>query len=381
MENTGYNIAIIGQTGVGKSSLINYLFGANVAAAGIGKPVTANGFHEYNYMIKGMTVKIYDSWGLEVDKEDKWQNDLDEELKKRGIDKPASEWFHSVFYCISAASARLQEVDCAIIRKLISKNYKVSVVLTKADTLSEDDEIEFIKVIAEELGKDVAIIPVCSEHKKTRAGETLPFGKEMIEKQSLIDLIDSLVTRIPLHSSSVMKKILEAWETQQYNKVNDQIGWFGSNASELKDELSKSMTDIIHKITQEGEKVVKKSLEEYKFIADHIKKQLHVSDDYKYNSYAQFDFYANYTSIPLVFLVGLPFYMINLWGKISGQQYADEIKRDIRQISKTIMKNIEDKEERLRMSLLAAKQSITGDDANKKCDTYIVDFILIGSAY
>nr|WP_252866342.1 GTPase [Wohlfahrtiimonas chitiniclastica] len=66
MTETNYNIAIIGQTGVGKSSLINYLFGDNVAKTGVGKPVTTNGFHEIKHFIKDMPVNIYDSWGWKL---------------------------------------------------------------------------------------------------------------------------------------------------------------------------------------------------------------------------------------------------------------------------------------------------------------------------
>lgn len=245
MTNTNYNIAIIGQTGVGKSSLINYLFGSEVAKSGIGRPVTTNGFHEINHKIKDMSVKIYDSWGLEVGKEEQWLKELNTELKKRGIDKPASDWFHSIFYCIAASGGRIQDADSKIVKKLIDENYKVSIVLTKADSLTEEEEAEFIQVIAHELGNNIAIIPVCSEHKKTRGGEIIPFGKEIVEKQSLIDLVDSLVLRIPQHCKEVMLEKLRTWQAKQHKKIDDDLGFFGFNSSELQNELSSSSEKII----------------------------------------------------------------------------------------------------------------------------------------
>ena len=46
------NILIAGKSGVGKSSLLNYIFGEEVAETGAGKPVTAEGLHEYSFELK-----------------------------------------------------------------------------------------------------------------------------------------------------------------------------------------------------------------------------------------------------------------------------------------------------------------------------------------
>ncbi|KZS22827.1 hypothetical protein BMY_0657 [Wohlfahrtiimonas chitiniclastica] len=293
---------------------------------------------------------------MEVGKEDEWQNDLDEELKKRGIDKPASEWFHSVFYCISAASARLQDVDCAIIRKLISKNYKVSVVLTKADTLSEEDEIEFIKVIAEELGKDIAIIPICSEQKKTRAGEILPFGKEKVENQSLVDLIDSLVLRIPKHCEQIMLDELQDWQREQKIKIEDKMSFFSmASPSEIQKELSNSSKEIVRVISDKGGKAKKNALNQYAFIANHLGDQefqsligKSISDNYK----TGFSFYVlalNLISIliPLIF---------SLWNKKQQTEAMCESVDDfVSQLTEIIQKDTKE----LAKSLNVIKQQVT----------------------
>ena len=83
--NARYNAVIIGQTGVGKSSLINYLYGEKIAETGVGKPVTTNGFHEYDFELNGLPVCLFDSWGLEVGKDEQWMDDLNKEFQKRGV--------------------------------------------------------------------------------------------------------------------------------------------------------------------------------------------------------------------------------------------------------------------------------------------------------
>lgn len=49
----GTNIAIVGKSGIGKSTLLNYLFGKEVAKTGTGEPVTKQGFHFFSDIIDG----------------------------------------------------------------------------------------------------------------------------------------------------------------------------------------------------------------------------------------------------------------------------------------------------------------------------------------
>ena len=60
------NIMLLGRTGVGKSSFINYLIGKDVCKAATGMPVT-QGFATYTYNTGKIPLRIYDSKGLEVE--------------------------------------------------------------------------------------------------------------------------------------------------------------------------------------------------------------------------------------------------------------------------------------------------------------------------
>lgn len=101
----------VGCTGVGKSGLINYLFGKQVAKSGIGKPVTKRGFARQDFDVQGIPGTLFDSWGLEVSNSNAWIADLRDEMRRRGTDKPVEDWFHTIFFCIDACSSRIQDFE------------------------------------------------------------------------------------------------------------------------------------------------------------------------------------------------------------------------------------------------------------------------------
>ncbi|NES17949.1 MAG: hypothetical protein F6K41_03260 [Symploca sp. SIO3E6] len=168
IDKPHYNAAVVGITGVGKSALLNYLFGEKVAATGLGRPVTKRGFKSYDFEIgKGkLPVKLFDSWGLEIDRVDEWMESLDEELSLRGTDRPAEEWFHTILYCINAAGSRLQDTEIKVIKRFLESKYQVVVILTKADLLNEEEEALFAHTIRQHIHKDLPVIAACSESRK-----------------------------------------------------------------------------------------------------------------------------------------------------------------------------------------------------------------------
>ncbi|MDM8537695.1 GTPase domain-containing protein [Desulfobacterales bacterium HSG17] len=196
MITNRYNVVFMGKTGVGKSTLINYLYGEKVAKTGVGKPVTRKGFHAIDFQINELPVRLFDSWGLEVGKDIEWVNVLKEELNNRGTDKSAEEWFHSIFYCISGSSHRIEDFDVRVIKQFIKEKYKIAVVFTKADSISEEEEEFLKKGLINEIAINVPIISACSEEKILRSGiKTQKFGKDEIELQAYNNFWDSIKNR------------------------------------------------------------------------------------------------------------------------------------------------------------------------------------------
>lgn len=240
----------MGATGTGKSSLLNYLCGQEVARAGAGKPVTEEGIFEFDALLNGQTVRIYDSWGIEAGKVERWKSIINEELVTHGADKPIEEWFHSVVYCIQAGGARVQDTDSEIIRQFFREGYNVLIVLTKADQVSEEDEAEMKGVILQEVkssikeGQNCAIVSCCAVEKKTRSGSTEMFGRDEIIDVIINNWRDTVIDRLPWHVIYKLEHEIDEWGRKTKNKIYNKYTIYGTEKAnqavydELKNEYN-----------------------------------------------------------------------------------------------------------------------------------------------
>lgn len=129
------NILLAGMTGVGKSSLINMIFGEDCAVVGTGKPVTQK---IDLYESPDTSVRIFDSKGYEFgEKADKEFYDDVIALAKQQAN--AEKAVHIVWYCISCSNGRVTDYDLEAIETFHSADIPVAVIFTKADLPSEGD--------------------------------------------------------------------------------------------------------------------------------------------------------------------------------------------------------------------------------------------------
>lgn len=136
------NIAVIGRTGSGKSSLVNAVFGKDLAKTGTGFPVSS-AFIRYPHPgkeDKKSPVVLYDSAGYEVEKSDKFISEVFNFLNEKRS-KGAEEQIHLIWYVVHAGLKRFEPFDATVLKKFREYEIPVLILLSQAD-LARPSELE-----------------------------------------------------------------------------------------------------------------------------------------------------------------------------------------------------------------------------------------------
>ncbi|MET0695301.1 MAG: GTPase domain-containing protein, partial [Propionibacteriaceae bacterium] len=123
-----FNLVIFGKTGVGKSTLVNAIFGEDVARTGIGEPVTRG---SHLYLDKVGHLGIIDTQGMEVGKDNKEiLSDLNSAIKDMRK-MPLSDQIHVAWFCVRGMDRRFEDTEAEFIKRLDELNLPVIVVMTQ----------------------------------------------------------------------------------------------------------------------------------------------------------------------------------------------------------------------------------------------------------
>ncbi len=158
------NILVAGQTGVGKSTLVNSVFGEAFAATSAGSPVTQ---HAEWFVSDTVPLRILDTRGLEAKDYSVTLNALRAEIDNSRAQHDEKNQLHMAWVCISTPSSRVQECEIDIIKLLNKYSIPVIIVLTKYD---DDEEFPGIveRIVTEKGALFTAVVAVRALARKTR---------------------------------------------------------------------------------------------------------------------------------------------------------------------------------------------------------------------
>ena len=261
------NILVLGKTGVGKTSLLNYLYGFDLPV-GAGLPKTGKGIHENLITRNGTAYHVFDTWGIEADSLPEWRKEVLALVRKRNTSPHINDWFHAVYYCFSASTARIEDAEIdEIIVPLLQSGCKMIVVLTNSeDGFRKQEKIAGMKeYLREELMKrlhhdpQLEIIPVASVAGETLAGDAISrFGRTEVLEAAQYNLADDIEKRLPaIYKMNVMQK-LGAWKERSLLLLaNGKISFVLTNnsARQLIDLVNYDLLNTFGAIDADGDKM------------------------------------------------------------------------------------------------------------------------------
>lgn len=200
------NIIVVGKTGVGKSTLINAIFrenlAENLAETGIVKPITD---HIRKISKKNIPLTIYDTRGFEMGKEVQKQvkDEVVDTINKGLATQDINKTIHCIWYCINAASNRVEQEEIEWIKELSCDNQitQVPIIIVLTQSFSKKNAQALRKMLLDEKLDVVQIVPVLAQDYE--------LGDDYVIKSYGLDML------IPIMSAVLPNELIDTLQNVQ----------------------------------------------------------------------------------------------------------------------------------------------------------------------
>ena len=223
------NIIVAGKTGVGKSSLINYIFGKEVAKVGDGQPVTQE-IQEYDFENDNIT--LFDTKGIEAKDYEKTLDNIKKYLELRQDSPDENDDIHIAWLCISERGDRVEEADRELLKILSEAGIPVIGVFTKRESKRESNFVN--KVVEDNLLPEAkAIVRVRSITEEVEIEDNLvelkPKGAEELLEETYKYMSEGRRNAIKKAQTAVLKDRIEAMSEEADVLTN----WYAAGAAAI----------------------------------------------------------------------------------------------------------------------------------------------------
>jgi len=196
-----FNLAVFGKTGVGKSTLVNAIFGEAVAATGIGRPVTLG---SHLYVHRTGKLGVYDTQGLEVGRDTERIVSELQRFIEHSRTMPFAEQVHLAWYCVRATDRRFEETEAAFIRRLAELELPVVLVMTQVPARRDAAGTLYVAPDALELARQVKAMDLPVHEGRPVLVNALSDPFTGVEQHGLLDLLDATFRLAPQEAAEAL---------------------------------------------------------------------------------------------------------------------------------------------------------------------------------
>ena len=179
------NIMLLGVNGGGKSSLVNCVFGIEIAKTSNVAPETKGYCDFFDGHKYGRKVNLIDTAGYELNQSERYLSNISKAINSKYDGEPV----HILWYCLSLGDERIEEIDLSVLRalkKIPSFQGRLCIVFTHCDLDDADRSKKnaFIQVLQNAGLNDLPLFDVSNNPKlKLQLTDLIKWSTEQLKDE------------------------------------------------------------------------------------------------------------------------------------------------------------------------------------------------------